>query len=387
MTDLASVILNRLNSLVVVIDHEGKLRYLNPAVRETLGFESEALLGDSWWNYTGYSEKEISDSRYELNRAIRLYQRKYISQISFERCVFAVNGDEKHIHWNLTPGPENTIIAIGYDITERKNAEKKLELKNQELEQQHYHTISGIQYARRIQQSILPEIANLKKYISDAFVLYKPKDIVSGDFYWMNKKENLLHIAVADCTGHGVPGAMMSVMANSLLDDVIVKRKVNNTAVALEEIDNDLQVTLNKNKQGYNRDGMDLALLQIDLKTLKAKFSAAMRMLFVVRENEITEVKGDKYPIGFFDDHVKTFTEQELQLLPGDQLYMFSDGYVDQFGGEHDKKFNKKNFRELLLATAQMSMNEQESFLEYVHNNWKQNGEQTDDILVLGVKI
>jgi serine phosphatase RsbU (regulator of sigma subunit) len=217
--------------------------------------------------------------------------------------------------------------------------------------------------------------------------LYLPKDIVSGDYYFFYENEENKYVAAIDCTGHGVPGALMSVIANSLLKEVFYNKNLTQPDEILYALDELLFDSLNKNNQDEIRyDGMDISLCSINKKTNVLNFAGAMRPLFLVRENELTEIKGSKYPLGYYFEK-KQFILNTIQLKENDQLYLTTDGYADQFGGNKNKKLNRKAFKELLLSLNGMSGDEKNSFLDYSLRNWKQDEEQTDDVLVIGVSI
>lgn len=222
----------------------------------------------------------------------------------------------------------------------------------------------------------------------DAFVLYLPKDVVSGDFYWYTKRGSKIFVAAIDCTGHGVPGALMSVMGNSLFKDIVEKQGIESPELILQQLDDGVNQLMQK-QEDYDglSDGMDVSLAVINLEENVLEFAGAMRPLWIIRANELTELKGSRFPIGYFHGVEKTFEKQVVQLEKGDSLYLFSDGYADQFGGEKNKKFNKRKMKELLLSIVNMTGKEQEGFMEYALKNWRQEVDQTDDVLVMGVKI
>lgn len=388
MEKVFNTILERLNNLIVVANPEGAVEYVSPSVKAMLGYEPAELLGDGWWNNTKSNEDEVVlfkdyiKSQFESSGSLGL------KEVSYERQLKTASGVSKWILWNMSVGPDNSVISIGSDITKRKEAEKALEEKNSNLSQQNEDIIDSIQYARKIQDAILPNVASISQSVADAFVLYLPKDVVSGDFYWYYKKNNKIFIAAVDCTGHGVPGALMSVVGNSILKDVIVKREIESPAEILEVLDKDVNNLFQK-EDSYDvmSDGMDMALVVIDLETNLLNFAGAMRPLWIVRNNEVIDIKGDRFPIGYFYGVEKTFNNVEFQLKNDDQIYLFSDGYADQFGGEKNKKFNRKKMKELLVSINSMTGKEQEGFLDYALKNWRQEIEQTDDVLVVGLKI
>ena len=386
MEKVYSTILERLNNLIVVANPQGSVEYVSPSVKKMLGYNPEELLGDGWWNNTRAGDDESTqfidyiNNQFQSNNSSR--------EVSYERQLKTASGVDKWILWNMSLGPDKTVISIGSDITKRKNAEKALEEKNKSLQQKNEDIIDSIQYAKKIQDAILPNVDKIAENLADAFVLYLPKDVVSGDFYWYYKNKDKIFIVAADCTGHGVPGALMSVVGNSILKDVIVKRGIENPSLILSALDNDINNLLQK-EDSYDvmSDGMDVSLAVIDLKNNLLTFSGAMRPLWVVRNKEVIELKGNRFPIGYFYGVEKKFTNTEIQLQKEDQLYLFSDGYADQFGGEKNKKFNKKKLRELLISLQGMTGEEQQGFLDYALKNWRQEIEQTDDVLIVGLKI
>jgi len=388
MEQVFNTILQRLNNLIIVANAEGKVDYVSPSVKNVLGFEPKELLGNGWWEFTKSGEDENTSFIDYIHKQFNINGSLNLKEVSYERQLKTASGVNKWILWNMSIGPDESVISIGSDITKRKNAEQILERKNNDLQQKNEDIIDSIQYARKIQEAILPNINLFSKNLNDAFVLYLPKDVVSGDFYFYQQIENKLFIAAVDCTGHGVPGALMSVLGNALLKDIIVKQGVKNPSDILSVLDNDLNTALQK-EDSFNTmsDGMDMALISIDLQSNQLLFSGAMRPLLLIRDNEVTEIKGDRFPIGYFYGVEKSFSDTKIQLKENDQLYLFSDGFPDQFGGEKNKKFNKKKLKELLLSTRGMNGEEQVNFLEYALKNWRQEVEQTDDILMIGLKI
>jgi serine phosphatase RsbU (regulator of sigma subunit) len=184
-----------------------------------------------------------------------------------------------------------------------------------------------------------------------------------------------------------VPGAMMSMVANSMFKEVFINRKATEPADILKALDEELAKSINKNQDASFNDGMDVALIRIDKTNNRLSFSGAFRSILISRQGEITELKGSRYPIGFYSGVEKQFDTETFQLQKEDSLYLFTDGFIDQFGGERNKKLNKTNFKDLLNTITEMNMEEQEAFLEYAFNNWKQDNDQTDDVLVIGIKI
>jgi serine phosphatase RsbU (regulator of sigma subunit) len=282
-----------------------------------------------------------------------------------------------------------------YNELEQKVKDRTAEVVRQkeEIEIKNKHITDSIRYAKRIQNAILPPDNYVKQLLPSSFILYRPKDIVSGDFYWMAKKNNLVIYAAVDCTGHGVPGAFMSIVGNNQLNYAIDVKKARQASEILDSLNEGVVETLREKgneKVGLSgvKDGMDLALCIIDYKNMKLQFAGANNPLCLIRNNELIQIKGDKMAIGGnFDDELPKFTNHEIDIQKGDVLYTFSDGYPDQFGGGDGRKFMVKKFRELLLEIHQNPIEEQERILEEHLDEWRGKEEQVDDIIVIGVKI
>jgi len=251
------------------------------------------------------------------------------------------------------------------------------------------HITDSIYYARRIQNAILPSFSMISEHLSNYFIYYLPKDIVSGDFYWVHEVDGLFIIAAIDCTGHGVPGAFMSIVGFNQLNYVVTVKKARSACKILDELNKGVITTLNENT-GENsiKDGMDIALCVLDLKAAKAEFAGANNPLILIRNNMLTRYKGDRFPIGAYEgDDPQNFTNNIIDLNSEDCLYLFSDGYADQFGGLDGKKFMYKRFEQLLLEIHTLPMDEQKETLNNRLLKWKGSNDQVDDILVIGIRI
>ncbi len=298
---------------------------------------------------------------------------------------------------------------------------KQIEKANQELNHQneeiaaqknhiekiHQEVSDSIRYAERIQKAILPKTDDITGKISDRFILFKPKDIVSGDFYWQKilKKNNLYIATAADCTGHGVPGAFMSMLGVAFLNETVAKSSIHNTGQALDSLRQSVINSLHQTgKEGEAQDGMDIALIALNYENQTLQFSGANNPLYVVRTKDkptieiaekivegethnLYEIKGDKMPIGIYKKDLTNFTTHSLQLDKGDAIYMFSDGYADQFGGPKGKKLKYLPFKRLLLENVNKSMAEQRQILDNYFENWRGDLEQIDDVIVFGIKV
>jgi PAS domain S-box-containing protein len=386
MSLVTDSILEKLNSLIVVVNQQGSVEYVSPSAKRILGFEPEQLIGEGWWNLTRDNENDRQDIKHLAMQQLK--QDSLLNALPYERVLKTANGTERWILWNTSKGPLNTIVGIGHDITDRKKAEELLVKKNKELEQHNKDMVDSIQYASRIQEAILPDVQKIKNAFKDAFVLYQPKDVVSGDYYFFFQRNDKIFVAVVDCTGHGVPGALMSIIANGILKEVIIKKGIEEPSEILYALDEELFISLNKqNSSDITNDGMDISLGVFDLKENTMSYSGAFRPMLLLRDNKFIEFEGNRFPIGSYGGIAKDFKTQTISLQENDHFYFFTDGYCDQFGGESKKKFNRKRFKELLLSAQSMEMEEQESFLQYALLNWRQEEEQVDDILIMGIRI
>jgi serine phosphatase RsbU (regulator of sigma subunit) len=266
---------------------------------------------------------------------------------------------------------------------------KVLHQKNVKIEYQSNQIIASINYAKRIQEAVLPDINNLAKVLPPHFILFRPRDIVSGDFYWTKYFSNYLYFAVADCTGHGVPGAFMSMLGTAFLNEITGQGQILTPAEILDLLREKVKKSLHQvGKEGEAKDGMDISLIRIDTNTNELVFAGAYNSLIHIRQVDqepvVTRLKGDRMPIGISIRETE-FTNQNLVLKTDDMLYLHSDGFVDQYGGDDEKKFMSKNFVELLQKNYHLSATEQKEVLESTLDNWIGLGEQIDDILVVGI--
>jgi phosphoserine phosphatase RsbU/P len=277
-----------------------------------------------------------------------------------------------------------------YELEEKvKERTLRIEHQKEEIEEQKKHIMDSIFYARRIQNAILPSFNQIGERLKDYFILYLPKDIVSGDFYWVHEVDGLFMIAAVDCTGHGVPGAFMSIVGHNQLNHAVNVKDARTANTIMNELNMGVITTLNENKCDESiKDGMDMSLCVFDFEAKKLQFSGANNPLVLIRNKELTKYKGDRFPIGAFDGiKPQQFKNNEIDIIEGDSLYLFSDGYPDQFGGPDNKKFMFRRFVELLLEVNDMSMDEQKELLKKRLDEWRGEEEQVDDILVIGIKI
>lgn len=263
-------------------------------------------------------------------------------------------------------------LKQAYDIIEEKNKDIS----------------ASINYASRIQRAILPIPEDVKYLEKNLFILYLPKDVISGDFYWFSEVNGKLIITAADCTGHGVPGALMSMLGISFLEEIVNNREITESGKILNELRREVQRALRqKGGRDETKDGMDISLCVVDREKNMIQYSGANNSLYLIRSNELIEFRADRMPIGIYDLVEKDFKNNDISIVPGDLLYMFSDGYVDQFGGPDHKKFKSTNLKTLLIEIHKLPLPEQKEILENQFNSWKKNAEQIDDVLILGMKL
>ncbi len=250
------------------------------------------------------------------------------------------------------------------------------------IKQKNDDILDSITYAKRIQEAILPPDRIVHTWLPDSFVLYKPKDIVAGDFYWLESIDDTIIFAAADCTGHGVPGAMVSVVCHNAMNCAVREFGLREPGEILDKVNDLVEDTFVRSDEEV-KDGMDLALCS--LKGNKLKYAGAHNPLWIIKNGKIEETRADKMPIGSFNEH-RPYTTHTFELAKGDTLYIFSDGYTDQFGGERGKKYKAKAFRDLLLSVQDKSMEEQRKCIDETFEEWKGHLEQLDDVCVIGYR-
>lgn len=278
------------------------------------------------------------------------------------------------IFWNISFRKEVKLRAI---------AEEKLKETLNEVEEKQKEITDSINYAKRIQEAILPSFDFIKTHLPNSFIYYQPKDIVAGDFYWAEKVGNDFFIAAADCTGHGVPGALVSVVCCNALNRTVNEFKLSDPGKILDKTRELVLESFSKNG-GDIKDGMDISLMSINGNTVK--WAGANNPLWYYQNNELKEIKANKQPIGK-TDNPEPFTTHRIEIKKGDSMYLFTDGFADQFGGPKGKKFKYKQLEDLLISSNDLNISEQHLTLRNTLNSWKGKLEQVDDICIIGIRV
>ncbi len=278
-----------------------------------------------------------------------------------------------------------SLLITRRSLMNREDMLRQIRSEKNELELKNKNLTDSLIYAQKIQDALLPSETYFRRYFNESFIFFRPKDIVSGDFYWIGEKGGRIFIVAADCTGHGVPGALMSVIGTNLINKAINEDNIESPSAILAVLNKALENTFSgeKNIGTIIRDGMDIGICRIDIPKRKMVFAGAFFPLYMIRDGSLTEIKGDKIIIGLNPDE-KQYTDQELDIREGDIFYIFSDGFVDQFGGADDKKFMYRRFKYLLTRIHTFSVDDQKSILDEEVRSWMGNNVQVDDIMVIG---
>lgn len=320
---------------------------------EKLGQPAKAL--DAWKSYQ--QAREVLMSEEAQNRLMNVEITHAVEKSEQEKEIYRLR---------------NVELKAAYDSIDEKNRE----------------ITASINYARYIQEAILPRPEEIPWLDGNMFILYLPKDIVSGDFYWFTEKEGNTVITAADCTGHGVPGALMSMLGVSLLEEIVSRRGIIKAGEILDALRTEVIRSLKQTGlESGSKDGMDLSLCVIGRERRSLQYAGAYNSLYLVRESEITEIKADRMPVAIHHDMDKRFTTHNIPVKPGDMIYLCSDGFADQFGGPQGKKFRARNLAELFVEFSPLPAGQQGRMLEEKYRGWKVDLEQVDDVVVLGIRI
>ncbi len=369
-----SIVASNAENTIIICNPDAELIWANDAFTHIFGYTLDEFKAEK-----GKTIMEVSTNPNIKNVLNECIEKR--TGVSFESKNRMRNNEERWFQSTLSPvfnenNELRNIIIIDSDITERKIAELLLSQKNKEI-------TDSITYAKRIQEAILPSDRSVKNMLPESFIIYKPKDIVAGDFYWIEKVDDLIVFAAADCTGHGVPGAMVSVVCNNALNRSLREFELKEPDKILNKT-RELVIQQFEKSSDEVKDGMDISLCVLNNNTNQLQWAGANSPLWIIRNGELTEYKPNKQPIGKYPEN-KPFTNHLITLHKGDCIYIFTDGYLDQFGGVKGKKFKALKMRKLLLSIQDKNMNEQLSIINSTFDEWKGNKEQVDDVCVIGV--
>lgn len=364
--------------LITRLEHES-ISYINPVIEAYTGKAPSAFLN-----------KKVTEA--ELDNVILAKWLKVVEQVNATNDKVATEMDfpsemgQRVMQVNAIPEFDElnqleSVLVVSHDITERKLIELEIQNKNKKITE-------SINYAKRIQNAILPNTRVINKALPDSFILYKPRDVVSGDFPWYIQIKDEIFIAAVDCTGHGVPGALLSLIGYFLLNDIVRSRKVTEPGKILDLLDEGVTTTLRQDEDATTKDGMDIALCKINLNSLEVEYAGAHRPLYMIKEGVMEEIKGNKFPIGggIFKNQTN-FTNTKVKMSKGDSIYFCSDGFPDQFGGAEGRKLGPKRVREIIETVHKLPMREAMGIFDHEWENWRGNQKQTDDVLLIGIKF
>ncbi len=367
--------------LITRIDSEGKFFYVNPMIESYTGKRPDEVIQVEL-NNSGIEPKIIE----EWNKLLS-YVKENNSKIT-EEMNFPSSMGDRVMQVNAIPEYDEemvleSVLMVSHDITDRKAIELEIASKNKKITE-------SINYAKRIQGSILPNNEVIQQKLPESFILYKAKDVVSGDFPWYIEVDDVIYIAAVDCTGHGVPGALISLIGYFLLNDIVRSQKVSDPGIILDKLDAGVTATLRQDRDdSTTKDGMDISFCKIDKKAGTIEYSGAHRPLYYLNATgELDEIKGNKFPIGGGIYRNQTnFDNHKIKYKSGDSVFFCSDGYPDQFGGPENRKFGPKRLRELIVDNPDKSMDELHQLFDEAWENWKSDYKQTDDVLLIGIRF
>jgi PAS domain S-box-containing protein len=364
--------------LITRLEAEG-ISYINPVIEEYTGKKPSDFLNrkvkevdldlsilDGWLNIVE-----------QVNQSNKTVSTEMDFPSEMGKRVMQVNAIPEFDETNKL----ESVLVVSHDITERKMIELEIQNKNKKITE-------SINYAKRIQTAILPNNRVINRALPDSFILYKPRDVVSGDFPWFVQIKDDIFIAAVDCTGHGVPGALLSLIGYFLLNDIVRSRKVTEPGKILDLLDEGVTTTLRQDEDATTKDGMDIALCKINIASGEVEYAGAHRPLYIMKDGVMQEVKGNKFPIGggIFKNQTN-FTNTKVVLSKGDSIYFSSDGFPDQFGGPEGRKFGPKKTREIIERIHTKSMDEAMTVFDQEWEGWRGDQKQTDDVLLIGIKF
>ncbi|MCK4661821.1 MAG: SpoIIE family protein phosphatase [Bacteroidales bacterium] len=374
-----SIVASKTNNAIVIMDPKGNYEWANEGFTNLFGYTLNEYININAANILeGSTNPHINEA---VNQCMR--EKK---PIIYTSQTITKSRKKIWVQTTLSPiidknGDITNLIAIDSDFTEIKLAELEMSIQKQEI-------TDSISYASKIQKAIQPPEDFLNKLFPQHFILNIPKDIVSGDFYWIAEHNDKTIVAVADCTGHGVPGALMSMIGISFLNKIVKDLGINDPSEILNHLREQIILSLHQTgKEGESQDGMDISIISFDKKKKLMQYAGAMNSIFFLRNKDISEIKADRMPIGIFQGIKKPFINHEISIKNNDTIYLFTDGFIDQFGGNEGKKFKSANFKKLIVNIHEKNISEQKQLLQNTLTDWQGNIEQIDDILIIGIRF
>ncbi len=389
---------NLIPQTIYETDSDGNIIFLNDAGKKILGYNDDDLKKgiDAEHLFVGYEVKRAKENLRKIFEGQESHGNEYLIRTKDHKKIPVKAYASRIMKGDKPVG----VRGIFIDITDQKIANLKIEenielikyQKKQLQEQYNFVTkqnmeiVESMNYARIIQNALLPSFDTVKKLVNEYFILYKPKEIVSGDFYWITRKKGKIMIAAADCTGHGIPGAFMSMLGIAFLNEIANTITDPSPANILNRLREHVVHTLKQDTENITTmDGLDIALCVIDTDKNEVQFAGANNPLYVIHNGKLTEYPSDKMPIGYAHEYHE-FTNKTIKLISGDTFYIFSDGYIDQFGGEKNKKFKPHRFQKLIQKIHDKPMEQQKEILYLTLEEWKGDREQVDDIIIIGFR-
>jgi PAS domain S-box-containing protein len=396
-------IIEQANDAMIVIDIvDGTIHQSNPSAATLLGYSREELQTLTLFDL---QPKELLNDSSKIVADVWEKGGLIYTDIPF----VTKSGEQIPVECSAKVAPfegRPAIVIYARDIRERLKMEREINEQRKIIDEKNKDITDSIEYSKRIQRSIFIDKEQLKTHAPESFILFKPRDVVSGDFYWFCNYEikrdvtsstgfhykegsHILVVAAVDCTGHGVPGAFMSIIGNTLLNQTLNSISVDSAGTTLDYVNTELKKSLNKNSEDIPlRDGMDIGLCYFDLENKRLEFAGANNPAYIIRNEELIVLAADKQPITASTDVIaKPFKTKVFELQQGDTVYLFTDGFADQFGGQKGKKFMYKRFKETLLGIQNQSMDIQKDSLDRIFEDWKGELEQVDDVLVIGIRV
>jgi serine phosphatase RsbU (regulator of sigma subunit) len=370
-----------------------------------LDYQSENYGGLATTYYDMGNYKEAYDL-YQKYKAMddSLTNKEIVNELNAAKVKYDTEKKQKEIELLKVNANKNRIVNISLIVGAvlllllilvvlnryrlKAKTHKLLESQNAIISEKNKDISDSINYAKKIQDAILPSVTDIQKVFPESFVMSIPKDVVSGDFYWFAQHQKSRFFVVADCTGHGVPGALMSMIGNTLLNSIVNERKIHTPNIILNELRKEVISVLKQGEDSQNKDGMDISLCRLNTETNVLEVACANNPIWILKnDGELIELKPDKQPIGYASNNSKDFSIQTIELSIGDTIYQFTDGFADQFGGVKGKKFKYNQLKEILVKSKDLAIFEQKEMLNKIFAEWKGDLDQIDDVLVTGIRI